>query len=433
MAEPAPTPADASSAPEREPGPSRAYAGYVLGVLVLVNLLNHVDRNIVAILLQQIRDEFQVSDEWMGLLTGMAFMLVHATMGIPIALWADRGSRRVVLALGVAVWSAMTALSGLARGFGQLLALRMGVGIGEAAGTPPSHSMISDYFPPERRATALAIQAMGLHAGVAFGYLAAGWLGQLFGWRTTMLVVGLPGLALAALVAGTVREPRRSTAVASHPLSEVLRFLFGQRAYVWLLAAGSFHAMAGYSMAHWAPTLLVRVHGMSYGEIGTWLGAFAFLAGGGGALVGGRLADRLGRRDARWYAWTSAIAAFAALPCGVGLTLLPSPVAAVACYAPQIFATALYNGPIYAMNQGLARPRMRAMAVAVHLFVVSIVGGGVGPWLVGRASDALRAAHGELGIRFALLGVFATGVAVAGVFYLLAARTLARDFETARS
>jgi MFS family permease len=433
MAEPAPSLADASSAPEREPGPSRAYAGYVLGVLVLVNLLNHVDRNIVAILLQQIRDEFQVSDEWMGLLTGMAFMLVHATMGIPIALWADRGSRRVVLALGVAVWSAMTALSGLARGFGQLLALRMGVGIGEAAGTPPSHSMISDYFPPERRATALAIQAMGLHAGVAFGYLAAGWLGQLFGWRATMLIVGLPGLALAVLVALTVREPPRAAGVASHPLSEVLHFLFGQRAYVWLLAAGSFHAMAGYSMAHWAPTLLVRVHGMSYGEIGTWLGAFAFLAGGGGALAGGRLADRLGRRDARWYAWTSAIAAFAALPCGLGLTLLSSPVAAVACYAPQIFATALYNGPIYAMNQGLARPRMRAMAVAVHLFVVSIVGGGVGPWLVGRASDTLRAAHGELGIRFALLGVFAAGVTLAGAFYLIAGRTLARDFETARS
>jgi predicted MFS family arabinose efflux permease len=268
---------------------------------------------------------------------------------------------------------------------------------------------------------------------VAFGYLAAGWLGQLFGWRTTMLIVGLPGLALAVLVALTVREPRRATAVASHPLPEVLRFLFGQRAYVWLLAAGSFHAMAGYSMAHWSPTLLVRVHGMSYGEIGSWLGAFAFFAGGGGALLGGRLADRLGRRDARWYAWVSAIAAFAALPWGLGLTLLASPLAAVACYAPQIFATALYNGPIYAMNQGLAKPRMRAMAVAVHLFVVSIVGGGVGPWLVGRASDALRVTHGELGIRFALLGVFATGVVLAGVFYLLAARTLARDFEAARS
>jgi MFS family permease len=412
--------------------PTRAYTGYVLVVLMLMNLLNHVDRNIVSVLLQQIREEFHASDEWMGLLTGMAFMLVHATMGIPIALWADRGSRRGIVALGLAVWSAMTALSGWARSFGQLLFLRMGVGIGEAAGSPASHSMISDYFPPERRATALAVQAMGLHAGVAFGYLAAGWLGQYYGWRATMVMVGLPGLALALLVLTTVREPKRTTSVASYPLREVVRFLFGQRAFVLLLVAASFHAAAGYSVAHWAPTLLVRVHGMSYAEIGSWLGAFAFFAGGGGALVGGRVADRLGRRDARWYAWVSAIAAFAALPCGVGFTLLASPIAAVFCYAPQIFATALYNGPIYAMNQGLAKPRMRAMAVALHLFIVSILGGGIGPWLVGRGSDALRPSEGELGIRYALLGVFAVGMLGAGIFYLLAARTLARDFEAAK-
>jgi MFS family permease len=405
----------------------------VLGVLVLMNLLNHVDRNIVSVLLEPIRDEFQASDEWMGLLTGMAFMLVHATVGLPIALWADRGSRRTIVALGLAVWSAMTALSGLARSFPQLLALRMGVGIGEAAGTPPSHSMISDYFPPERRATALATQAMGLHAGVAFGYIAAGWLGQYFGWRATMVIVGLPGIVLALVVATTVKEPPRRTQVAAHPLGEVVRFLAGQRSYLYLLVAASFHAMAGYSMAHWAPTFLLRVHELSLATLGTWLGIFAFFCGGGGALLGGRMADRLGRSDPRWYAWTAAIAAFAALPCGVGFLLAGSPALAIACYAPQILAIALYNGPLYAMNQNLAKPRMRAMAVAIHLFVVSIVGGGVGPWLVGRASDALRAGHGDLGIRFALLGVFAAGVVSAGLFYLLAARSLARDFDAARA
>jgi len=429
-ASPAPAP---SPDPAQPAGPAPGYANYVLGVLVLMNLLNHVDRNIVSVLLEPIRAEFRASDEWMGLLTGMAFMLVHATMGIPIALWADRGSRRAIVALGLTVWSAMTALSGLARSFPQLLVLRMGVGIGEAAGTPPSHSMISDYFPPERRATALATQALGLHAGIAFGYIAAGWLGQYFGWRTTMVVVGLPGLVLALVVATTVKEPPRRTKVAAHPLGEVVRFLAGQRAYLYLLAAASFHAMAGYSMAHWGPTFLLRVHGLSLASVGTWLGVFAFFAGGGGALLGGRMADRLGRRDPRWVAWTAAIAAFAALPFGLGFLLSGSPVAAVACYAPQTLAIALYNGPLYAMNQALARPRMRAMAVAIHLFIVSIVGGGVGPWLVGRASDALRATQGELGIRFALLGVFAVGVCVAGIFYLLAARSLARDFAAARA
>ncbi len=426
----------APGSPARSPqGPDTAsprYANYVLGVLVLMNLLNHVDRNIVSVLLEPIRKEFQASDEWMGLLTGMAFMLVHATMGIPIALWADRGSRRTIVALGLGIWSAMTALSGLARSFPQLLLLRMGVGIGEAAGTPPSHSMISDYFPPHRRATALATQALGLHAGIAFGYIAAGWLGHYFGWRATMVAVGIPGIVLALVVATTVAEPPRRTRIVAHPLGEVVRFLAGQRAYLYLLVAASFHAMAGYSMAHWGPTFLLRVHGLSLSSVGSWLGAFAFFAGGGGAILGGRMADRLGRRDPRWYAWTAAIAAAAALPFGTGFLLLGSTPLALACYAPQTLAIALYNGPLYAMNQSLARPRMRAMAVAIHLFVVSIVGGGLGPWLVGRASDTLRATHGELGIRYALLGVFVLGVSAAGCFYLLTARTLARDFEAAR-
>ena len=417
-----------AAAPARSP----RYPHYVLAVLVAVNMFNFIDRQIVAILLQQIKQEFSASDAQMGLLTGFAFILVHALIGVPIARYADRGSRQTVIAIGVAVWSAMTAFSGAARSFVQLVLLRVGVGIGEAAGTPPSHSLISDYFPPDRRARALSVQAIGLYGGIMFGYLAAGWLGQYYGWRATMVMVGLPGLALAVLVLTTVREPRRTTSVASYPLREVVRFLFGQRSFVLLLVAASFHAAAGYSVAHWAPTLLVRVHGMSYSEIGSWLGAFAFFAGGSGALVGGRVADRLGRRDARWYAWVSAIAAFAALPCGAGFMLLGSPIAAVLCYAPQIFATALYNGPIYAMNQGLAKPRMRAMAVALHLFIVSILGGGIGPWLVGRGSDALRASEGELGIRFALFGVFGVGMLGAGIFYLLAARTLARDFEAAK-
>jgi len=412
---------------------SRRRAHYVLGVLVLVNLFNFVDRQIVSVLLTQIQADFRVSDEAMGVLTGLAFMLVHATLGLPIARWADRGTRKTILALGVAVWSALTALSGAARSFPMLLGLRMGVGIGEAAGTPPAHSMISDYFPPARRGTALAVYAMGLHAGVAFGFLAAGWLGQAFGWRTTFALVGLPGLAIALLLATTVTEPPRTARVPSHPLGEVLRFMLGSRAYVCLLLAGSFHAMAGYSMAHWAPTFLIRVHGMSLAAVGSWLGALAFFAGGAGALLGGRLADRLGVRDLRWYAWVAAIAAFVGLPSGAGFLLVGTPVLALACYAPQVLASGLYNGPLYAMNQMLAKPRMRALAVAIHLFVVSILGGGVGPWLVGRWSDALRASEGEQGVRFALLGAFTLGTLGAGLFYLLAARTLVRDTEAARA
>jgi predicted MFS family arabinose efflux permease len=410
---------------------SRHYPRYVLGVLVAVNMFNFVDRQIVAVLLQQIKDEFHVSDEWLGLLTGMAFVLVHSLVGIPIARWADRGSRRNVIAIGLAVWSAMTALSGAARSFAQLLFLRVGVGIGEAAGTPPSHSLISDYFPAERRARALSMQALGLYAGIMFGYLVAGWLGQWLGWRATMVAVGLPGLLLALLVRLTVDEPARHAEAEPLPTREVARYLLTRPAYVALLAAASFHACGAYAIAHWSPTFLVRVHGFSYAEVGASLGLLTGVVGAAGALTGGWLSDRLGAGDRRWYAWTAAIAAFLALPFGVLFLTTASTPLAMLLFAPHIFATGLYTSPLYAMNQGLAKPRMRAMAVALHLLVVNLVGGGLSPWAVGRLSDAFTAEQGPRALGSALLVVVVAGFALAGVFYLVASRTLRRDFESA--
>ena len=414
-------------------GPPRvtAYSYYVLAVLVAMNLFNFVDRNMVAVLLPQIQEEFSVSDELLGVLTGLSFVVVNGIVGIPIARWADRGSRRSIIAVGVFVWSALTALSGAARSFVQLLILRAGVGIGEAAGTPPAHSLISDYFPPERRARALSIYAMGLYAGIMFGYLVAGWVGEYFGWRLTFVVVGIPGLALAVLVRATVKEPPRQTTVESHPIGEVFRYLFSRPAYVFLLIAASFHAGAGYSMAQWAPTFLGRVHGMSLSETGTALGLLTGFAGAAGALTGGALADRLGARDWRAYAWVTAGAAFLALPFGAVFLLADSPAWALAAFAPHIFATGIYTGPLYAMNQALAKPRMRATAVAIHLLMTSILGGGLGPWAVGRMSDALRPEWGEEGIRWAILVVLAVGTSLAGAFYLLTSRTLREDVASA--
>jgi predicted MFS family arabinose efflux permease len=244
--------------------------------------------------------------------------------------------------------------------------------------------------------------------------------------------VGLPGLLVALLVGRTVDEPVRSgTAADAQPLREVLAYLFRRPAYGFLLVAASFHASAGYAMAHWAPTFLVRVHGLSYAEVGTWMGLLTGLAGAAGALCGGVLADRLGAGDQRWYAWVAAIAAFAALPFGAAFLLIEAELVALLCFAPHIFAIGVYTGPLYAMNQGLARPRMRAMAVAVHLFVVSVVGGGIGPFLVGRLSDGLAAEWGDASIRHALLIVLGVGTLGAGIFYLFTSRTLRADLAEA--
>ncbi|MBW2267479.1 MAG: MFS transporter [Deltaproteobacteria bacterium] len=406
---------------------------YVLAILLLVNTFNFVDRNIVSVLLNQIKADFSASDEQMGLLTGAVFMVVHSVMGIPLARWADRGTRRTVVAIGLAVWSTMTALSGFARSFGMLVFLRMGVGIGEASGAPASHSMISDSFAPEHRARALAIFGVGVYVGIMFGYLAAGWIGQALGWRLTFVVLGAPGLLLALLVGFTVPEPPRSAGAAAQPLRDVVAFLMQQRAYVWLLVAASCHAGSAYSVAIWSPTLLIRVHDFSLGEVGTALGLLTGIVGGAGGLLGGVWADRLSMADRRWYARLPALAAFASVPAVAGFALAGSPMAALFGFALLIFATGVYTGPLYAMNQFLAKPRMRAMSVAIHLFVVSIMGGGVGPWLVGRLSDTLAGDFGDLAIRYALLSVVAGGALIAGIFYLFASVTLRADVERAKN
>ena len=412
--------------------PSRGYPYYVLLMLALVNMMNYVDRNILAVLLQPIKLEFGVSDEQLGLLTGFAFIVVHSLFGLPLARLADRTARRTVIAWGVAVWSAMTAAMGLATSFSQLLVLRMGVGIGEAAGAPPSHSLLSDYFPPERRATMLSLFGMGIYAGTMFGYFVAGWIGEQFGWRTTFVVVGLPGILLALLVGTTVREPVRAAPEADESIGFVLRYLASKPSFVFLMLAASFHAIAAYAAMMWTPMFYQRVHGLSLAQVGLWLGLVLGIGGAIGALSGGLLADRLGRRDFRWYAWVASAVALLAVPTSLATYLLtddgPS---SLAVYFLFILMIGAYNGPLHAMNQFLARPRMRSTSVAAQLLIVNLVGGVIGPWVVGRASDVLRPEYGELGIRYALAVTIGVGATFASLFYFLTSLQLRQNIAEA--
>jgi len=287
-------------------GITPGYANYVLGLLFVAYVFNFVDRQILGILLDSIKADLHLSDSVMGLLTGTAFAVFYATLGLPIARLADVWVRRTIIALGLALWSGMTAFSGRAENLVQLACARIGVGVGEAALSPPAHSLISDYFPPERRATALGIYAVGIHVGTLFGFKGGGMLDDAFGWRTTFLVVGLPGLLLALLVRFTVKEPKRGRTDPSRaapmpapPVLEVLRHLLKQPSFVLLSIAMGLTAFAGYAFSVWAPTFLRRAHGWSSGEAGD-LGWPIGIGGALGSILAGWLADRLGRRDPRW-------------------------------------------------------------------------------------------------------------------------------------
>lgn len=422
---------DADRATDVPPAPN-GYASYVLGLLFVVYVFNFIDRQILAILLEPIKTELHASDTAMGFLTGIAFALFYTCAGIPIARFADTRSRRTIIAVGLTVWSAMTAASGLVRSFGQLALARVGVGVGEAACVPPAHSLLADYFPAERRSTALAVFSMGIHVGTAFGFLLGGWIAELFGWRNAFYAVGLPGLALAVIVRLTVREPARGHAegaradLAPVPTSEAVRLLARLRTFRHLALGAALHSFGGYAFATWGPPLFVRVHGMSTGELGTWLGVILGGGGAAGSLLGGVLADRLGAGDRRWKLWLPALATTAQIPFILIVVLATDPTIALLALVPSAVLSAMWFGPVFALTQGLVPVRMRATAAAVLLFVVNLIGLGLGPQAVGLLNDLLREAHGPHAIRYSLT-IVAAANALAAVAFFRGSTTIRAD------
>jgi MFS family permease len=413
-------------------------ARYALGLLFVVYAVSLIDRQILAMLLEPIKAEMGLRDWQLGFLSGLAFALLYSTAGIPIARLADRGSRRNVIAVGMLVWSAATALCGSTRVFWQLALARVAVGTGEAAGGPPSHSLISDLFPPHWRARALAIYTMGASFGIGAGFMLGGWLSETVGWRWTFVAVGLPGILIAALVRLTLPEPQRGAIEARSddapqpPLGEVLRYLFGLRAYRQIGAASGLYSVASLGFMFWVPVFMERVHEMGRTEIGLRLGPIAAFAGAAGNFLGGWLADRGVRRDERWLAWVSAIAGVGAMPFLLLFLLVPEPRLALACYVPATLLTSMWTGPTYSAVQGLASLRMRATASAVLLFLINFIGLGIGPQLVGLLSDWLEPRWANESIRYALLVVGLCKV-WGSLHSFLAARHLRAELARARA
>jgi MFS family permease len=405
----------------------------VLSVLLLAYILNFVDRQVLAMVAQDVKEEMSLTDTQLGILLGPAFVFFYTAAGIPIARLADRTSRRTVIGVGLALWSTMTVFCGAAKGFGQLALGRFGVGIGEAAGTPPSHSMISDYFPPERRATALSVYATGIYFGTGFGFAGGGLVLEYFDWRTAFYVAGLAGLPVVLLLAFTVREPVRGRFDAvrdavTPPVHEVIRALFARRSFVFLLLAASCQAFLGYAVLSWGATFLRRVFDMPATEVGISFGLLAAISGAIGAAAGGALVDRLALRDSRWYAWLPAIVSLAAFPFAVGFVIADAPSLSLLAFAPFYLLNNMYVGPLWSLTQNLVRPSMRATASATLLAILNIVGYGIGPPLIGWISDLLEPTRGDDAIRVALLFAAFIG-ASASIFFLLCARTLPEDLE----
>ncbi len=419
--------------------PGDNYRNYVLLLLMVVYIFNFIDRQILVILQESIKAELDLSDTQLGLLSGFSFAVFYVVCGIPIARWADRYNRVNIVSVSLALWSFMTAISGFAAGYLHLLAARIGVGVGEAGASPPSHSVISDYFPHEQRGRALSVYSMGIYIGILIGFLAGGWINQYFGWRVAFLVVGGPGILLAIVVKLTLREPLRGmtdsgdhSAVPDGNMLADIRRIWSLKSFRYAAIAAGLNAFLGYGALNFMPSFAIRLYEVPVGVVGTWLALIAGLAGAAGVYAGGHLGDRLGQRDRRWAYWVPGAGTVVAGLLVVPMLLSNDQHVMWAIYTLITLSLSMFLGPTIAMAHALVGPRYRALASAMLFFVLNIIGLGLGPLTVGTVSDLLAPSYGVESIRWAIM---TTGfVAIAGgLLYIFAARFLEEELPAGRA
>ena len=423
---------------------SKSYVNYALGMLLVIYTLNFLDRQIVNILAEPIKQDLGLSDTQLGLLTGLAFAVVYTVLGIPIARFADRptSNRVTIIAIALAVWSAFTALCGVAQNFVQLLLARIGVGVGEAGCTPPAHALISDKVPPEKRASVLALYSMGVPLGSLAGLALGGLIADSIGWRWAFILVGLPGLILAVLTVMTIKEPRRLAAMQAATAAAKPAVSFGQalaelgrkKAYWNICLAAAVISFLGYGQIAFFGSFFVRVHEMPIGQIGLLLGFMIGISGVIGTFIGGQIADAAAKRDTRAYVTVPAVALVVGAPFFIAAMLTPNPYLCIALLAIPTALNSLWYGPVYAAVQSIVPPRLRATAVAIMLFIVNMIGLGLGPLTMGIVSDyfanQLGYGPGE-GLRWAILTTGSVAI-IAIVLFVMARRTIREELEAAK-
>lgn len=391
----------------------RRSASLVLAVLLLAYIFNFLDRQILGILAQPIKADLHLSDTQFGAIGGLAFAMLYSALGVPLAYLADKTSRSGVVAASLALWSVFTALCGTAAGFGQLFLYRLGVGVGEAGGVAPSYALIADYFPPDRRARALAIFSLGIPIGLAGGALIGAYIAHAVNWRAAFLVMGIAGIVLAPILSLVVRDVKKPVSQGQAPLGDVFPLLARKPAF-WLLAFGSSaSSLCGYGLALWTPSVMMRSFGLDLLTTGEFVASLLLVGGCAGVFAGGWFADRLGAADRGWYARLPAIAWIISVPAwGLGL-FAPSLWIAWPLLLIGNAVNILWLGPVSTAIQHLAPRPMRATASASFLLINNLIGLGAGPLLMGRLSDALKATYGSGALRVAAAACLG--------FYLLAA------------
>jgi len=410
------------------------YKWFVLIVLTIVYVFNFADRQILIILQEGIKEDLQLSDTQLGLLTGLGFALLYTTLGIPIAKLADKYNRKNILAFSLGFWSLMTVLSGRALNFFQLLLTRIGVSAGEAGGMPPSHSIISDYFPEKERGTAFSIYSMGVPIGILLGFIVAGSIASQYGWRVAFYALGIPGILLAILLYFIVKEPIRGQIdgrvenIKDPTFKEVIGELFSKKSFLYLCLGAGFTTFSSYSLNNFMPSFIQRVHGIDLMTVSINLGLFLGIGGLIGALIGGRLADIKGAKNKKWYLYVPILSCITSFFPALIILFTASSKIALAAIFPYAVFNAAFTGPVYAVGQTLANVKMRAFATALILLFMNGIGLALGPLSAGMLSDFLEPSLGNLSLRYALtLNLLSLFLAV--FFYWKSANTYEKDLK----
>jgi len=409
---------------------------YALCFLTLISTLNYFDRSVLSLVLPLIKKDMGLSDTALGDISSL--VAVYALVGVPVASLADRWSRRNVVAIGFAFWSAMTILTGFASNALHLAGTRLLMAVGESCGVAPSNSMLSDMFTKARLPLALAVFTCASSIASIVYSPGAGWIADHYGWRPVFYISGAIGLCLAPLFFLTVREPRRgalsgdSAQAAEHrpAFAVALKFLLGSRTFVLMVLGGGFMGAYLYGSSAWDTTFLVRVHHLSITEIGAVFGPLRGVVGAGGIILGGVLANWLSRHDERWRGWIPGLACLALAACETVFVFAdPAWLWISGLIGASLFGI-MSQPAVYAALMAVGKPRMRALSVSMNLLFATVMGQLLGPSLIGRLNDALAPRFGDLAIRYSM-GVLVLCSVLGGLCFFAAGWFVERDMRRA--